>query len=494
MPEKSSADGLVVDILVEQPGGDCNRYAYDEHAHVIRLAEVLHVGARVPIDRGSIPNTLTPEGEPVPVVLLVTQHVFPGAHVQARPLALAESEDGSFGLIVAVPAVDPSLHEHRDASDLDDAARQAIAALHRAPSLRWQPASAAIDYIRMARERAAWARREAAKGQRPGRSWQADRLVGSGRASDVYTAAERDLRALPARFQRYVADCLFADERILLFVTRPPMPAESSGLPFWRSRRLPDGLLVVTDRQILWMVDAMPPDATMVQWGYVAQIGAIERLSAVTIDRHDDRLYLTITWTARGGAEVLAIPFPNDRCDLLVDATHLLDRFIPRPPTRAVRRIYQLDPEVSPIRASERRDEDDADPTREQLRAAALNVLCQGEAVAAMAYIPSGHHRPIPRLLLATNHRVIIVADQPAAAPVSWSVAELTSLTLRNSLVSCYLEFVHSTGGSLERTSVPFDYPQRDAILEVFSAVRRVLGQPFGIIPLAETRAASRRE
>lgn len=487
------AQDATVDVLVEQSGGSCNRYVYDEQAHIVRLAEVLHPPGSRPVDRGIVPNTLTDLGEPLPVVLLVTHHLFPGVRVVSRPLALLDSEDTSLEWIVAVPAVDPSFDGRRDVGDLTDAERQTIEALHPGTRLRWQPASAAIACVRTARERAAWARAEAAKGHFFGRSWQADRLVGSGRVSDVHTPAERNLRALPFRFQRYVADCLFPDERILLFVTRPPMAAAASGLSFLRLRRLPEGLLIVTDRQVLWMVDALPPDATMVHWGYIAQVGALERLSAVAVDHREGHLCLTVTLTARYGSEAVEIAFPNDRRSLVIDAVKLLERFIPHPPTRAVQRIYRITPDTLLSDASERSDESDTDPGRERLRAIVFEALAKDEVTAAMAYVPAGHRRPFARLVMATNHRVIVVEDRPATPVATYRITDLTSVTLRNALVGCSCEFASASSGAIERISIPFDYPQRDAVLEVFSAVRQVLGQPPGVGPLLDVRSVNRR-
>jgi inorganic pyrophosphatase len=489
MSEERSVGEYTFDILVEHPAGDCNRYVHDEHARNLRLAEVLHPAERFPADRGIVPETLTSDGEPLAVVLLVTQPNFPGARVQARPLALLEPDDDASAIIVAVPTVDPYFATYRDLGDLVPQKRQAIAALFAATSLNWQDASKAVEYVRAGRERAAWARIEATKGRYLGRAWQAERLARSDSSSDVHTAAEHDLRALPFRFQCYVADCLFPDERILLFVTRPSISVASSGLSFWRPRRLQEGILVVTDRQVLWMVDALPPDATLVQWGYVAQVGAIERLESVVVDQASEHGCINLTFAARGGVEVIRVEFPHDRHSLLVEVAKLLERFIPSPPTRAVRRIYRLEPGALPSRLSATGHETDSDRVPERLRAAALETLSEGEFAAAMAYIPSGHDRPVDRLIVATNHRMIMVEARRNVSCTSHLICDLTSVTLRNSLVSCAFEFRCSAKGTLERVSIPFDYPQRDTVLDVFSAIRQVLGQPHGAAPCTDARA-----
>jgi len=482
MPETTPPGELVVDVVVEQPAGDCNRYVYDAEGRALRLAEVLHPRDRFPADRGVVPNTLSSEGEPLSVILLITQPNFPGAVVPARPVALLDAGTDARTAIVAVPMAEPCFTTRRDVDDLAPHERHAIEALFGAAALTWHSASQALAQVRAARERAAWARAETRRGLHPGEAWKAEWLAGTGGPSDVHTSAEHGLRALPFRFQRYVADCLCPDERILLFVTRPPMQASSPGLSFWRRRHLPDGLLIVTDRQVLWMVDVLPPDATLVQWGYVAQSGAVERIYGARVDCNGTYAQLTIDFEAVQGTEHLQIEFPPDRRDLLDAAATILSRFVPRPDTRALRRVYQVSTNDEECTTERTSDAGASAAALSKLEEKFGESLGTGENVSATAFVPTRVGRSVAQFVGVTNRRVVIVEDRGRLQPTSHPLGNLTSVLLRRSMLGCWIEFVLSDNNAGARIRVSFDYPQSEEFVRVFSAVRQSLGQPYAVV------------
>ena len=67
-----------IDVVIEAPGGDTNRYAYDAEAHIFKLVEVIYTHAPLPAELGAIVGTLTEAATPLGamvitgVVLLVT--------------------------------------------------------------------------------------------------------------------------------------------------------------------------------------------------------------------------------------------------------------------------------------------------------------------------------------------------------------------------------------------------------------------------------------
>lgn len=48
-----------------------------------------------------------------------------------------------------------------------------------------------------------------------------------------------------------------------------------------------EGVLVVADRQVLWMADAITPHYSQVGYGYVGRVGVHERLDAVRADMEE---------------------------------------------------------------------------------------------------------------------------------------------------------------------------------------------------------------
>jgi inorganic pyrophosphatase len=470
MPEEPRSTDVSIDVLVEQSGGDCNRYAYDARAGAVRLIEVLHPPEHHGADRGIIPHTLMPNGEPFPVIVMTHQHVSPGALLRVRPLALVES--ATMTAVIGVPTEDPAFAHHRELDDIAPSEREGIEELF-PTAVRWQGRNAAIEQIRLARERAA----RAARSRATAPQWMASRLHGSGTAADIYTAAEHGLRGLPSRFQRYVADCLLPVERILAFLSRPATVGRAAGWSFWRPRSLAEGLLVITDRQILWMTDALPPDATLVQWGYVAHTAAVERLTEIHLSSAGQSFFLEVHAAAANGEETISIEFPGEARDQLDETVNLLQRFIPPAETRAVRRLYQLNPEeLGRGNSGENAPAIPDDAARRLLPTLPAPVSSSSGAVTA--YIPPGSRRPIGYLLVVAGEHIAVVEDRPSPSAAVYPVANLSSLRLHCSLVSCSLELCQPAGQLVQRTTIPFDYPQREAVLTVFRATRQLLGQP----------------
>jgi inorganic pyrophosphatase len=75
-----------------------------------------------PCDYGFIPQTLSEDGDPCDVFLLVTNPTFPGCLVQARPIGILYTSDneGDDPKIIAVPInrIDPRRDEIQHIDDL----------------------------------------------------------------------------------------------------------------------------------------------------------------------------------------------------------------------------------------------------------------------------------------------------------------------------------------------------------------------------------------
>lgn len=80
---------------------------------------MLHSSVHYPADYGFLPNTLSPDGDPLDVLVLVYEPTFPGCIVPVRPIGVLHMRDdkGDDEKILAVPAGDPRFD---DIFDLDD--------------------------------------------------------------------------------------------------------------------------------------------------------------------------------------------------------------------------------------------------------------------------------------------------------------------------------------------------------------------------------------
>lgn len=110
-----------IDVIIEIPQGSRNKYEYDHEKHIIRLDRVLYSAVHYPADYGFLPESLSTDGDPLDVLVLVYNSTFPGCHVRVRPIGMLKMKDdkGYDEKILAVPTVDPRFDGVSDLSDLD---------------------------------------------------------------------------------------------------------------------------------------------------------------------------------------------------------------------------------------------------------------------------------------------------------------------------------------------------------------------------------------
>lgn len=109
-----------VNVLIEVPKGSQNKYELDKELGVIILDRVLYSPLHYPADYGHIPATLCGDGDPLDVLVLVTEPTFPGCLIKSRPVGgiIMEDEKGLDDKILAVPIEDPRFAQITDISDV----------------------------------------------------------------------------------------------------------------------------------------------------------------------------------------------------------------------------------------------------------------------------------------------------------------------------------------------------------------------------------------
>jgi len=83
----------VLQVVIETPKNSRNKYAFDHDRHVIVLRKILPAGMVFPYDFGFVPSTLAEDGDPIDVLVLMDEPVFPGCVVEARVIGVIEGED-----------------------------------------------------------------------------------------------------------------------------------------------------------------------------------------------------------------------------------------------------------------------------------------------------------------------------------------------------------------------------------------------------------------
>ena len=107
-------------VIIEIPKGSKNKYELDKETGLLRLDRVLHSAVYYPADYGFIPRTYCDDGDPLDVLVLSQEPVYPLTIVEARAIGVMRMRDekGIDDKIVAVSVRDPSFSDYTDKAQL----------------------------------------------------------------------------------------------------------------------------------------------------------------------------------------------------------------------------------------------------------------------------------------------------------------------------------------------------------------------------------------
>src|SRR3954462_7021926 len=83
----------VVETVIEIPYEGINKYEYDKQLHVFRLDRNLYSPVHYPGDYGFIPSTLSDDGDPLDVLVMVDAPSFTGCVMTVRPIGVLKMID-----------------------------------------------------------------------------------------------------------------------------------------------------------------------------------------------------------------------------------------------------------------------------------------------------------------------------------------------------------------------------------------------------------------
>jgi inorganic pyrophosphatase len=149
---------------IEIPKGSRNKYEYDEEVGAVVLDRFLFSSMVYPTDYGFIPDTCGQDGDPLDVMVCVSEPTFPGCRIVVKPIALFRMRDdkGIDDKVLAVPLSDPNWNTLEKLEDLSEQLRDEIAhffSVYKDLEQKgvevdgWYSREDALDEIRAARER-----------------------------------------------------------------------------------------------------------------------------------------------------------------------------------------------------------------------------------------------------------------------------------------------------------------------------------------------------
>lgn len=116
-------DQLVDDafpVVIEVPKGSKNKYELDKETGFLKLDRVLYSAVHYPANYGFIPRTYCDDGDPLDVLVLGQEPVYPLTVLTARAVGVMRMRDdkGLDDKILAINVQDPAMSDYRDLAEL----------------------------------------------------------------------------------------------------------------------------------------------------------------------------------------------------------------------------------------------------------------------------------------------------------------------------------------------------------------------------------------
>ena len=84
-------------VIIETPRGSRNKYKYNQETGQIKFSKVLPAGMMFPYDFGFIPDTKASDGDPLDVLVLSDEPMFPGCEVECRIVGVLRAKQREKG-------------------------------------------------------------------------------------------------------------------------------------------------------------------------------------------------------------------------------------------------------------------------------------------------------------------------------------------------------------------------------------------------------------
>ena len=112
-PEEFSA-------VIEIPKGSRCKYELDKTTGLIHLDRVLYTATHYPANYGFIPRTFADDGDPLDVLVICSEAVYPMTLITAQPIGVMRMLDNGAmdDKIIAVPVGDPNYSHYQSIDEL----------------------------------------------------------------------------------------------------------------------------------------------------------------------------------------------------------------------------------------------------------------------------------------------------------------------------------------------------------------------------------------
>jgi inorganic pyrophosphatase len=119
-----------IEVCIEISKNSSIKYEYDKEHNALVCDRVLHTPFKYIFNYGFIPNTLSEDGDPIDVVVVMEDELLPGSYIKCRLIGVLETSDdkGVDPKLIMTPAtkIDPSYSKYKNIYDISPATRDKI--------------------------------------------------------------------------------------------------------------------------------------------------------------------------------------------------------------------------------------------------------------------------------------------------------------------------------------------------------------------------------
>lgn len=117
-PDRIKPDNFVA--YIEIPKGCKSKYELDKETGLLMLDRILYTSTHYPTNYGFIPRTYADDFDPLDVLVLCSETMYPSTLIQCYPIGFIRMTDAGDNdeKIIAIPYNDPTYNTYKDISEL----------------------------------------------------------------------------------------------------------------------------------------------------------------------------------------------------------------------------------------------------------------------------------------------------------------------------------------------------------------------------------------
>jgi inorganic pyrophosphatase len=111
-------------VMIEISKGSNIKYEYDKELKALVCDRVLYTPFRYIFNYGFIPNTLSQDGDPIDVVVLIDESLIPGSYIKCKIIGCLETSDAEGNdpklIVCPIEKITPLTRGINDITDIDN--------------------------------------------------------------------------------------------------------------------------------------------------------------------------------------------------------------------------------------------------------------------------------------------------------------------------------------------------------------------------------------